>query len=115
MQGLQVLGTLLPRGGGRNDDHGHSDRTRRTTLNGQQEIVILAATTQQAEIIKFNQMDGNISLVLRSAADCRNADGTPAPCASATTTGITLRVLVDTYGVLPPQVVEVIEPKVKAK
>ena len=42
---------------------------RRHALNGQQEIVILGVTAPQAEVIKFAQMDGTITLVLRSAAD----------------------------------------------
>ena len=36
-----------------------------TNLNGQQEIVILAVTAQQAEVLKFAQMDGNVTLALR--------------------------------------------------
>ena len=109
VQGLQVLGTLLPpvdaaAPGASGEVNGG------TSLNGQQEIVILAATTQQVEAIKFAQMDGTISLVLRSAKDCQATDGTASPCPIVTTTGITLRKMVDNYGVLPPQIVEVIEP-----
>ena len=67
---------------------------------------------QDAEVIKFSQIDGNISLVLRSAKDCtvdarRRPDRT---ARSSSTTGITLRRLVDDFGVLPPQVVQVLEP-----
>jgi pilus assembly protein CpaB len=110
VQGIQVLGTLLPpptaaaTTGGPTPSGG-------TSLNGQLEIVILAVTTQEAEVIKFAQIEGDMTLVLRSAADCQNTDGTPAPCASAKTTGITLRILVDNLGVVPPQIVEVIQPQ----
>ena len=109
VQGLQVLGTLLPpvnaaAPGASGEVNGG------TSLNGQQEIVILAATTQQVEAIKFAQIDGTISLVLRSAKDCQASDGTASPCPIVTTTGITLRKMVDNYGVLPPQVNEVVEP-----
>ncbi len=107
VEGLQVLGTLLPPaaqaapsgqpGGG-------------TSLNGQQEIVILAATSQQAEAIRFAQVDGTIALVLRSSADCQNSSGQASACPIVPTTGITLRKMVDDYGVLPPQVVEVLMP-----
>ena len=81
-----------------------------TSLNGQQEIVILAATTQQVEAIKFAQIDGTISLVLRSAKDCQAADHTASPCPIIVTTGVTLRRMIDDFGVLPPQIVEVIQP-----
>jgi Flp pilus assembly protein CpaB len=110
VQGLQVLGTLLPpptQAGAATTGGGTGAGV---SLNGQQEIVILAATAQQAELIKFVQMDGDLTLVLRSAADCQDADGAPAPCAAATTTGVTLRILVDSFGVVPPQMVEVIQP-----
>lgn len=60
-------------------------------------IVVLAVSTQQSEIVRYGQLDGNVSLVLRAPGDATAAD--------ATTTGITLRWLVDHYGVLPPAAV----------
>jgi Flp pilus assembly protein CpaB len=60
-------------------------------------VVILAVTPQQAEIVRYGEIDGNISLVLRAPGDAGVAD--------ATTTGITLKWLVDHYGVLPPAAV----------
>jgi Flp pilus assembly protein CpaB len=54
----------------------------------------LGVTPQQAEVIRFAQMDGNVSLVLRAPTD--------ANAAAVDTTGITLKQLVDQYGVLPP-------------
>jgi Flp pilus assembly protein CpaB len=109
VQGLMVLGTLSTPG----LDTGANAGAGATTINGSEEIVILAATSQQAEVIKFSQMDGSVSLVLRSAADCRGADGTATTCPNQKTTGITLRTLVDDFGVVPPQIVEVIQPKAK--
>jgi pilus assembly protein CpaB len=60
-------------------------------------IVVIAVTAQQSEIVRYGQVDGNISLVLRAPGDAGAAD--------AATTGITLKWLVDHYGVLPPQAV----------
>ncbi|MDL2335309.1 MAG: Flp pilus assembly protein CpaB [Chloroflexota bacterium] len=57
-------------------------------------VVVLAVSPQQTEIVRYGQLDGNISLVLRAPGDASAAD--------ATTTGITLKWLVDHYGVLPP-------------
>ncbi len=71
-------------------------------LNGQAEIVILALSPQNAEIVRFAQMDGNLSLLLRSPKD---ATASPVP-----TTGITLRQLVDKYGVLPPKIILTTQP-----
>jgi pilus assembly protein CpaB len=132
--GLQVLGTLLPPPTESNGSQptatpsasGAPNNGQNTTLNGQQQIVILAATAQQAELIKFTQMSGSITLVLRSPDDCKPAtepgaspEASPAAspstepgqfCPAVATTGITLRRAVDDYGVLPPQVVQVILP-----
>jgi pilus assembly protein CpaB len=57
-------------------------------------IVLLSVSAQQAEVVRFAQLDGHVSLVLRSAAD--------SGAAAVDTTGITLKQLVDQYGVLPP-------------
>ncbi len=84
-----------------------------TALTGQQQIVILAVDAQQAEVIKFAQLDGSISLVLRSPEDFIDpATGLPYPNGPVpdATTGIILKTLVDTYGVLPPELVETVLP-----
>lgn len=57
-------------------------------------VVILAVQVQQVEVIRFAQIDGRVSLVMRSPADVATG--------SVTTTGITLKELVDRWGVLPP-------------
>ncbi len=110
VEGLQVLGTLLPPPTANTSEPAASGQTTGTSLNGQQEIVILAATPQQAEAIKFSQMDGTISLVLRATADCQAQDGTATPCPIIPTTGVTLRKMVDDFGVLPPQIMEGLMP-----
>jgi len=115
LQGMQVLGALLPPqpaadGGTTTGEQPPGDQP--TSLTGQQEIVILAVTPQQAEVIKFAQIDGNISLVLRSAQEFFDpATGEPVPGPVAATTGIILRILVDEYGVLVPELVEAVLPE----
>ena len=107
LQGMQVVGTLLPP---RETKEGAAPGDTGTTLTGQQEIVILAVTAQQAEVIKYAQMDGVISLVLRSPQDFRDENGNVVPGSVVGTTGVTLRVLVDEYDVLIPQLVEAVLP-----
>ncbi len=123
LQGMQVLGTLLPppdtsssgssSSGSDNSSGSTGDNSGQpaTALNGQQEIVVLSVTPQQAEVIKYSQMDSSISLILRSADDfidpLTGENITPLP---AETTGVILKTLVDTYGVLPPEVVETVTP-----
>ncbi|HYI21964.1 MAG TPA: Flp pilus assembly protein CpaB [Candidatus Limnocylindrales bacterium] len=57
-------------------------------------VAVLAVTPQQSEVIRFAQLDGHVSLALRSPADYSAGE--------VSTSGITLQQLVDTYGVLPP-------------
>ena len=82
-----------------------------TSLVGQQEIVILSLTPAQAEVVKFAQLDGSISLVLRSAADFIDpTTGQPIKPPPAATKGVTLKKLIDDLGVPIPQLVEAILP-----
>ena len=118
LQGIQVVGTLLPPlpapAAGATPAPAPGAPT--TTLTGQQEIVVLAVSPQQEEVIRFAQLSGAaplgaISLVLRSANDFIDPTTgqllTPEP---VTTTGVILKTLVDSYGVLPPEVVETVTP-----
>ena len=112
LQGMQVLGTLLPPPAAAQDPAVEGEPG--TALTGQQEIVALAVTAQQAEIIKFAQLDGSISLVLRSPEDFKDpATGKPfenGPLPDPTT-GVILKTLVDTFGVLPPELIETVLPE----
>ena len=118
LQGMQVLGTLLPpppaaAQGGQGGQQPPAEGETGTALTGQQEIVALSVDAQQAEVIKFAQMDGDITLILRSGDDFLDpvtgqpVDPPPLPDA---TTGIILKSLVDRYGVLPPELIETILP-----
>jgi pilus assembly protein CpaB len=113
IQGAQVLGTLLPpppaapQGG---EQAPPPDGTG-TSLTGQQQIVILAVTTKQAEVIKFAQLDGTISLVLRSSKDFTDpTTNEPIEGPIADAPGVVLKSLVDEYGVLVPELVEAVLP-----
>jgi Flp pilus assembly protein CpaB len=82
-----------------------------TSLVGQQEIVILGVTPTQAEVIKFAQLDGSISLVLRSITDFTDAaTGQPIKPAPEGSKGITLKKLTTDFSVPIPELVEAILP-----
>jgi pilus assembly protein CpaB len=112
IQGMQVLATAHqtaeeaappPEGASPTPDSGLSQSNT--------ELVILSVNAQQTEIIKYAQLQGNISLVLRSAADFFDDSGQPILPAPADTTGVILKTLVDGgYGVLRPELVEAILP-----
>ncbi len=113
LQNMQVVGTLLPPPPAQEGQTTTPEETAAptTTLTGQQEIVIVAATPQQAEVIKYAQLAGSITLVLRSPKDFKDADGNPIIPPPDATTGIILKTLVDEYGVLPPEVIELVLPR----
>jgi pilus assembly protein CpaB len=103
IQNLEVVGSLLPPPP--TDENGNPTTTEGAppSLNGQTELVILAVSAQEAEVLRFGQIDGTITLILRSPDD--------AEAPAEETTGITLRELVDKWAVIPPQVVETVLPK----
>jgi pilus assembly protein CpaB len=88
VQNVQVLAVVHPTPA--------EDTNQVSTPNGAapEVIVALAVSPQQAEAVRFGQVSGDVSLILRAPAD-RAAGETP-------TTGITLQELVDRWGVLPP-------------
>ena len=113
LQGIQVLGTLLPpvapqQTGGEGAEGEEGDPG--TALNEQEAIVILSVDAQQAEVVRWAQIDGTIALALRSPEDFVDDQGNPVVPEVDPTTGVILRTLVDTYGVLPPEVIESVEP-----
>ncbi|MBA3236048.1 MAG: Flp pilus assembly protein CpaB [Chloroflexi bacterium] len=120
LQGLQVVGTLLPPppAAVAADPNAPTPEpgAPATALNEQQQIVILAVTPQQEEVIRFAQLSGAaplgaVSLVLRSAEDFIDpVTGEPIVSVPVDTTGVVLKTLVDSYGVLPPEVVETVTP-----
>ena len=123
LQGMQVMGTLLPPApaAAQAQDPNAPAASPGTTLSGQQEIVILAVDQQQAEVIKFAQLRADptpsgITLLLRSPQDFIDpATGLPfenGPIPDATT-GVIFKILVDQFGVLPPNIVEVVLPTPK--
>lgn len=113
IEGRQVLGRLLPpppapaQGGAAPTPN--PDGTP-TSLTGQQEIVIVGVTAAQAEIIKFGQMDGSISLVLRSAKDFVDELGNPIEPPPTGTEGVTLKKLTTDFAVPIPELVEAVLP-----
>ena len=118
LQGMQVVTTLLPAPPTAETGVAPAPGTSAapttggggTALNGQQEIVILAVTTQQSEVIKFAQMDGSITLMLRSPKDFVDDQGNPVIPETVKTTGIVLRTMITDYGVLTPKVILDLQP-----
>jgi Flp pilus assembly protein CpaB len=64
----------------------------------QQKLLILSVTPAQAEVLLFARQTGVLDAILRSPADAGQ---------TVETTGVILKTLVDTYGILPPEIVQV--------
>lgn len=64
----------------------------------QNKLLILSVTPAQAEVLLFARTTGVLDAILRSPADAGQ---------TVETTGVILKTLVDTYGVLPPEIVQV--------
>jgi Flp pilus assembly protein CpaB len=119
LQGMQVLGTLLPPAPPPpTTAEGQPVATAApgTVLNEQQQLVILAVTAQQAEVIRYGQTMTNplitLSLVLRSPDDFIDpVTGEPVPPVIAETSGITLQTLIENFGVLPPTIATPVIPE----
>jgi Flp pilus assembly protein CpaB len=117
IEGMQVIGTIRPpttaanRTGAAAPSGSAAQAPTTTLTDDAQELVILAVTAQQAELIKYAQIDGDISLLLRNSRDFLDAQGNPVVSLPAGTTGVILKTLVDGgYGVLRPELVEAIIP-----
>ena len=64
----------------------------------EQKLIILSVTPAQAEVLLFARSAGSLDAILRSPLDAGQ---------TAETTGVILKTLVDTYGILPPEIVQV--------
>jgi pilus assembly protein CpaB len=64
----------------------------------QTKLLILSVTPAQAEVLLFARTSGILDVILRSPADAGQ---------TVETTGVILKTLVDEYGILPPEIVQV--------
>ena len=67
-------------------------------ISGASKILILSVTPEQAEVLLFARTSGVLDVILRSPADAG---------ITVETDGVILKTLVDAYGVLPPEIVQV--------
>lgn len=94
VQNVQVLGVMEPPPSQDNDNV--VDPVTGLPVAGRM-VAVLSVTPAEAELVRFAQLDGNISLLLRAPEDREAAE--------VTTPGVTLRTLVDEHGVLPPRAI----------
>ena len=87
LQNLLVVGTLVPQAvttaTGAEVTSGSAP-----SLSGREQLVLIAVTPQEAELIAFANVEGSITLTLRSPLDYVDATGVPVVPPSVKTTGI---------------------------
>jgi Flp pilus assembly protein CpaB len=136
LQNLTVIGTLLPPPVANNaapaatpapSGQVSAPEQPGTNLTGQNEVVIVAVTANQAEVIRWAQLVAKsggaqdrgttaIAVVLRSPKDYVALDASGSPVLDSNgiavtvvpplekTDGVILKTLIDKYGVLPPEI-----------
>jgi pilus assembly protein CpaB len=67
-------------------------------ITGANKLLVLAVTPAQAEVLLFARTTGTLDAILRPPSDAGQTNET---------TGVILKTLVDLYGVLPPEIVQV--------
>lgn len=136
LQNLTVIGTLLPPPVANNaapaatpvpSGQVAAPEQPGTNLTGQNEVVIVAVTANQAEVIRWAQLQAKagtaqdrgttaIAVILRSPKDYVAVDASGSPVLDSNgipvtvvpplekTDGVILKTLIEKYGVLPPEI-----------
>ena len=68
-------------------------------------------TGVQTCALPISQVDGNLSLMLRSPKDFVGPDGQPIVPPIATTSGLVLKTMITDWDVLPPSLIVVAAPR----
>ncbi len=101
LQDIQIIGTIdPPPPAAPPAEQGQPAPTvaPQVDLLGADMLLILAVTPAQAEVLLFGRTTGTLDVILRSPADAGQ---------TVETTGVILKTLVDLYGILPPEIVQV--------
>ena len=99
MQDIQIIGVLdAPAPAPAEGQQGAPAPSTKPVITGANKLLVLAVTPQQAEVLLFARTTGTLDAILRPPSDAGQ---------TAETTGVILKTLVDTYGILPPEIVQV--------
>jgi pilus assembly protein CpaB len=99
LQDVQIIGVLeAPAPPPPAGAQGQPAPTAAPVITGAEKLLILSVTPAQAEVLLFARTSGTLDVILRSPADAG---------VTVETTGVILKTLVDLYGILPPEIVQV--------
>ena len=99
LQDVQIIGVLdAPAPAPAEGQAGAPAASTKPTITGANKLLVLAVTPAQAEVLLFARTTGTLDAILRPPSDAGQ---------TVETTGVILKTLVDTYGILPPEIVQV--------
>ena len=102
LQDVQIIGVLdSPKPAPPAAANGQPAPSVAPAITNLPKLLILAVTPAQAEVMLFARTTGSLDVILRSPLDAG---------VTAETTGVILKTLVDLYGVLPPELIQVAIP-----
>ena len=98
MQDVQIIGVLDAPAPAPAEGQAAPAASTKPVITGANKLLVLAVTPQQAEVLLFARTTGTLDAILRPPSDAGQ---------TVETTGVILKTLVDLYGVLPPEIVQV--------
>jgi len=96
LQDIQVIGVLAAAAPA--PAEGQAAPSAAPAITGANKLLVLAVTPQQAEVLLFARTTGTLDAILRPPSDAGQ---------TVDTTGMILKILVDQYRILPPEIVQV--------
>jgi pilus assembly protein CpaB len=99
LQDVQIIGVIeAPAPAPAQGAEGQPAPSAAPGISGLNKLLILSVTPAQAEVLLYARTAGTLDVILRAPGDAGQ---------TAETTGVILKTLVDLYGVLPPELVQV--------
>jgi Flp pilus assembly protein CpaB len=99
LQDVQIIGVLdAPAPAPAEGQAAAPAASTKPTITGANKLLVLAVTPAQAEVLLFARTSGTLDAILRPPSDAG---------LTVDTTGVILKTLVTTYGILPPEIVQV--------
>jgi len=98
MQDVQIIGVLDAPAPAPAEGQAAPAASTKPVITGANKLLVLAVTPQQAEVLLFARTTGTLDAILRPPSDAGQTNDT---------SGVILKTLVDHYGILPPEIVQV--------
>jgi Flp pilus assembly protein CpaB len=98
MQDIQIIGVLDAPAPAPAEGQAAPAASTKPVITGANKLLVLAVTPQQAEVLLYARTTGTLDAILRPPSDAGQ---------TSDTTGVILKTLVDDYGILPPEIVQI--------